>query len=129
MANRSFVLPSFQLEKQVVRLYARVTFGASGAPTLVANRCKGIVSVTRNSTGVYTFVFGTNAANTTAQASLDFYYRLLSVTVLYDETANSGRPRRPPCITSRVTASPPPAPAPSAHLQQHLAGSHRPGIH
>lgn len=84
MANRDYNRESFQLEKNLVRLFAQVTFGASGAPTLVTANSKGILSVTRNSAGIFTFVFGTNAA------SLDFYYRLLMAKVFWDTTANSG---------------------------------------
>jgi hypothetical protein len=39
------------LEKGVVTLFAEVSFGASGAPTLV--RGKGIASVSRTSTGLF----------------------------------------------------------------------------
>lgn len=92
MANRAYVLPSFQLEKQVVRLYAQVTFGSSGAPTLVAANSKGIVSVTRNSAGKYTFVFGTKTA------SLDMYYKMLQLNVLWDATKNSGTAPAAPLV-------------------------------
>ena len=40
------------MEKAVVDLYAKVTVGATGAPTL--SRGKGISSIARNSAGVYT---------------------------------------------------------------------------
>lgn len=42
MANRNFTLPSFTLEKSVVTLSARVTFGADNIPTLDTNNSKGI---------------------------------------------------------------------------------------
>lgn len=84
MANRFWVNQSFQLEKSVVRLYAQVTFGGTGAPTLVTANSKGVVSVTRNSAGKYTVVLGTNAAN------LDQYPRLLMVDVNFDATGNGG---------------------------------------
>jgi hypothetical protein len=73
MANRYGYQFSQTLEKKVVNLYAKVTFGASGAPTLSAVNSKGIVSVTRNSAGIYTFVFGTKAG------MLDVYNKLLCV--------------------------------------------------
>ena len=92
MANRFFSLPSFQLEKNVVRLYAQVTFGSSGAPTVVKANSKGLLSVTRNSTGVYTFVFGTDAAR------LDQYYKLLFVGVQWDATKNSGTAPAAPLV-------------------------------
>lgn len=52
MANRTFAENRYSLEKQVVDLYLKVTFGASGAPTIT--RGKGFVSVAKNATGVYT---------------------------------------------------------------------------
>jgi len=42
------------LEKNLMTLYARVTFGASGAATLA--RGKGVVSVTKGATGLYDVV-------------------------------------------------------------------------
>ena len=56
MANRQ--LQQFQLsfEKQLVHIFASVTFGSSGAPTLNAAASKGVKSITRNSTGDYTIV-------------------------------------------------------------------------
>lgn len=41
------------MEKQIVDLYATVTFGAVGAPTLDAPNSKGIASITRTGTGAY----------------------------------------------------------------------------
>jgi len=84
MANRWFTQFPKTLEKEVCSIYARVTFGSSGAPTLDTTNSKGIVSVTRNSAGKYTFVFGTNSG------MLDTYNRLLMVETYYDSTGNSG---------------------------------------
>lgn len=53
MADRSFNNAYRSLELEVVNLYAKVTIGATGAPTLVAASSKGIASITRNSTGEY----------------------------------------------------------------------------
>lgn len=52
MANRTFNQFQGSLEKGVVQLFAEISFGASGAPTLV--RGKGVASVAKASTGVYT---------------------------------------------------------------------------
>lgn len=77
MANRQFTQFSYQLEKGLVRLYARVNIGATGAPTLVTttsasgNPSQGIVSVSRSSAGKYVITLGTNAT------SLDTYQRLV----------------------------------------------------
>jgi hypothetical protein len=73
MANRYMTQFPLTLEKQVKSIFAKVSFGASGAPTLSAPNSKGVVSVTRNSAGLFTFVFGTSAQ------ALDLYYKLLMV--------------------------------------------------
>lgn len=52
--NRSFVPRKGSLEKGVSDLFARVTFGATGAPTLDVPKSKGIASIVRNSAGLYT---------------------------------------------------------------------------
>jgi hypothetical protein len=84
MANRRFVQFQKTLVREAVSLYAYVTFGSTGAPTLVKSKSQGVVSVTRNSAGVYTFVFGSNTS------SLDTYQFLLHIKHLFDATANSG---------------------------------------
>lgn len=73
MANRFFNQFTNSLDKGVVKLYAKVAIGASGAPTLSAINSKGFVSVTRNSAGKYTFVLGTSSSK------LDTYNRILDV--------------------------------------------------
>jgi len=72
MANRFFNQFKKTMEKEVVSLYAHVTFGATGAPTLDAVNSKGIVSITRLSAGKYRVVFGTTAQ------SKDSYYKFFS---------------------------------------------------
>lgn len=79
MANRQFIQYSYQLEKGVVTLYARVSIGATGAPTLVTtstsgNPSNGIASISRSSAGKYVITFG-NVGST--QTNLDTYQRLL----------------------------------------------------
>ena len=79
MANRQFQQYSYQLEKGVVTLYARINIGATGAPTLVTtstsgNPSNGIATVTRSSAGKYVITFG-NVGST--QTNLDTYQRLL----------------------------------------------------
>ncbi len=51
MANRKFEKVQ-ALEKEIKHLYAEVSIGASGAPTIV--RATGIASIARNSAGLYT---------------------------------------------------------------------------
>lgn len=53
MANRLFNQFSFGLEKMRVSLFMRMTIGAAGAPTLVADESKGIESVARIGVGLY----------------------------------------------------------------------------
>jgi len=55
MANRQFRSQfMYGFEGMPVKLYAKVAFGADGAPTL--SRAQGFTSVTRNSAGQYTFL-------------------------------------------------------------------------
>lgn len=86
MANRYTTQFFNTLSKGITGIYLRVTFGASGAPTIDRSgfQSQGIVSVTRNSAGLYTIVFGTQAG------MLDVYYKLLMVKHVFDESGNSG---------------------------------------
>lgn len=52
MANRNFHRVQ-SLAREVKSVYAYVSVGASGAPTLNANKSLGVASVTRDSAGVY----------------------------------------------------------------------------
>lgn len=54
MANRMFSQLQLSLEKAVVKLWAKVAIGATGAPTLSAANSKGISSITRAAAGNYT---------------------------------------------------------------------------
>jgi hypothetical protein len=56
MANRYFDQFQLSLEKSKVRLFGKVSIGATGAPTLDAVNSKGVASITRNSAGNYTVV-------------------------------------------------------------------------
>ena len=88
MANRRFRSQfRFSFHKDPVDIFAHVTFGASGAPTLDAKQSPGIVSVTRNSAGNYTFVFGTNS-----QLAFDTYNYLLMVKHVFSQ---AGAPAAP----------------------------------
>ena len=73
MANRFTTQYQHTLEKKVMQIFAKVAFGASGAPTLSAVNSKGIVSVTRSSAGTYVFVFGTKIG------MLDTYVKILGI--------------------------------------------------
>jgi hypothetical protein len=89
MANRMFHKNYQTLEPSPVELFVWVNFGAGGAPTLDSTKSKGVKSVTRNSTGDLTFTFGANSASAAA-ATVDIYKALLSASVVFDETSNSG---------------------------------------
>ena len=54
MADRYFSQFRGALEKGVVELFAKVTIGNTGAPTLVSASSKGITGIVRNSAGNYT---------------------------------------------------------------------------
>lgn len=86
MANRWRNQFVSSLEKVVVDLFAEVTFGASGAPTIVAANTKGFISVTRNSAGTYTFVFGSapNSIN-----ALDTYVKFLNAHVIFNSGSSA----------------------------------------
>ncbi len=84
MANRYFTQFRNCLDKKMCDVFCRVTFGSTGAPTLVAGQNKGIVSVTRTGTGKYVFVFGTNAS------LLDVYNKFYGMNLTWDESSNSG---------------------------------------
>lgn len=90
MANRYGQQFSFTQIKQTWKIYAKVTFGATGAPTLVQGNpaaSPGVVSVTRNSQGLFTFVFGTQAG------MLDVWPRFLMLQANF--LAASGEPTAP----------------------------------
>lgn len=94
MANRRYRSQfRFSMHKDPTDIFAHVTFGSSGAPTLDTANSPGVVSVTRNSTGTYTFVFGTNT-----QLALDTYNYLLSVTKT--QIAASGAAAPDMCVTA-----------------------------
>lgn len=84
-AARSFVKNTLTLEKAVVLIYAKVTFGASGAPTLDKANSKGIQAIARNSAGDFTVTFG-------SPSQVDTYVKLLGTRVT---TVNSSAPAAP----------------------------------
>jgi len=93
MANRRFEQFQLSLEKKVVTLYMRVSFGAVGAPTLVVgplgqNFNKGIYSIVRNSAGNYTITFGA-----LPYPSPDTYQRLLGWDYAFLETTTPAAPQ------------------------------------
>lgn len=88
MANRRYRSQfRFSMHKDVVDIFAHVTFGVAGAPTLDTANSPGIVSVTRNSTGNYTFVFGTNS-----QLALDTYNYLLRIGATFQSSSAPAAP-------------------------------------
>jgi hypothetical protein len=98
MANRRYRSQfRFSMHKDPVDIFARVTFGAVGAPTLDTANSPGIVSVTRNSAGNYTFVFGTNT-----QLALDTYNYLLNVEARF---VNATAPASPAMFVSNNSIS------------------------
>jgi hypothetical protein len=86
MANR--YNNQFQLtqEKRVTSVFAKVTFGATGAPTLSASNSKGILSVTRNSAGTYTFVFGSGSG---VSIQKDSFVKVLGANMVLNSGASA----------------------------------------
>lgn len=81
MANRWGNQFTHSLIKDVWVIYAKVTFGSTGAPTLVQGNpaaSPGVVSVTRNAQGQFTFVFGTQTG------MLDVWPRFLFAGVFFN---------------------------------------------
>lgn len=73
-----------QFEKKVVDVFANVTIGSTGAPTLSATNSKGVLSITRVSAGLYTFVFGTNSS-----LPKDTYVKLLNVSCVFNSGSSA----------------------------------------
>lgn len=67
MANRWFNQFTKTLEKEVCHIFAKVTFGAAGAPTLSVVNSKGIASIARSAQGTFLITLQDN------------YYKLLNV--------------------------------------------------
>lgn len=74
MANRWFTQWLWSLEKNPAQLWASVSFGASGAPTLDALNSKGIRSISRVTTGKYLVTFGVSGGNATTDIYKDLYF-------------------------------------------------------
>lgn len=73
MANRMFRQFMASPVPAVVKLYARISFGAAGAPTLSSangGNVQGIKSIVRNSAGNYTITLGIVGGKTDTYASL-----------------------------------------------------------
>lgn len=76
MSNRYMIeMKVYSMEKDVKQIFADVTFGASGAPSVVSSNSKGLCSITRTGTGAYDVVFG--VPGSTQAASVDVYKKLL----------------------------------------------------
>lgn len=60
MANRRLYQFQYSYERDLVAIYARISIGAAGAPTLVGGPGKGVVSVTRSSAGKYVIALQDN---------------------------------------------------------------------
>jgi hypothetical protein len=86
MANRYTNQFVNTFQKGITEITATVSFGAAGAPTLQQGnssgfQSQGLVSVTRDGQGIFTFVFGTQAG------MLDVYYKFLGGHVSFDTSA------------------------------------------
>lgn len=75
MANRLMGRNIMSLEKAPVVLFAKVTIGGTGSPTLSASQSLGISAITRSAAGKYLVKFG-------GPAGVDSYQRLMSANVV-----------------------------------------------
>lgn len=88
MANRALNSPVKTMHAKVVKIFAAVKFGATGAPTLDTVNSRGVVSVARNAAGKFTFVFGSKVNGRTV---IDPYVQCAAVDVIFDTSAlNAG---------------------------------------
>lgn len=101
MANRRYNNQQFTMAPGVVGLWLRATIGAAGAPTLDVAQSKGIVSITRNSAGNYTIVFGTKVG------MLDVYNKLLHCKHVFDTSGTAAAPASPGMYISNNSVSNP----------------------
>jgi hypothetical protein len=91
MANRNF--PNkyvFGMELAVKQIFAKVTFGASGAPTLSSANSKGVSSISRSSAGRYVITMGCPASSQAAM--VDKYKKFLSAKHTFFTTGNPAAP-------------------------------------
>ena len=86
MANRWLNQFPLTFEKVVVHPCAKVSIGATGAPTLSASNSKGVLSVSRLATGRYKFIFGSSPNGAT---QLDTYVKVLGINAVFDTSGNS----------------------------------------
>jgi hypothetical protein len=86
MANRLMPNRQYASTRDRKIIDAKVTFGATGAPTLAANPF--VKSVTRDAAGKFTFVFGNNI-------TLDAYVALVGARVIFDTAAVTSGPVMP----------------------------------
>lgn len=81
MANRFMAGRAYSHERERKVVNSRVTFGAAGAPTLDGINSIGVLSITRQSTGLFTFQFGFSGGQGNV---IEGYVKLLGVETLPD---------------------------------------------
>lgn len=101
MSNRRFEQFALSLEKKSVKLYAKVTFAESGAPTLVKTTTingstrqisKGIASISRTSAGLYVVSFGIPAGSLQAAQTDNYYFLMNAQSCFVDPSAAPAAP-------------------------------------
>lgn len=104
MANRNFHRKQ-ALEKEVKELYANISIGGTGAPTIVS--ALGVASITRNGAGDYSMVLSDNYASLKffncmhlSSSAQDLQYQL------YSETVASTKIVRFLCLTGATPTDP-----------------------
>lgn len=87
MANRLMAGRAYSHERERKVVNARVYFGAAGAPTLDGLSSIGVLSVTRQSTGLFTFQFGYSGGQGNV---VEGYVKVLGVETLPDVSYIAG---------------------------------------
>lgn len=107
MADRSYIPPLGYLEVGVVKLYASMTFGATGSVTLSSSASKGMASVAKTATGKYTLTLS-DKYNSLLHASYNLIDSTLSdpATVgVYMNTFSSGVSSSTPTVVFSTCTS------------------------
>lgn len=98
MANRmQSAVTMLSFEKNTKVVFAKVTIGATGAPTLVTAQSKGIISISRSSAGRYVLTFGTTSNGSIVK---DVYVKRLDFGQHFDTTGTAAAPAAPLCYVA-----------------------------
>ncbi len=104
MANRLMANRQYTFERDVKTIFAHVTIGAVGAPTLDGPNSLGVLSITRNGVGDYTVVFGTQVNGVNV---LDPYYQFLFAELVLKPAATPAASNDPILVVKAINTGDP----------------------